>query len=114
MVVQTITAVVAEDGTIHLPNGAAKPGDTVVVHIERAEANRSFTPEGDEYLTVLTANTPEKKERFLQHVREWGQRNRSEMSQEHLDSNFDEWMYDENGLPKLSSPRSSARYPQGV
>lgn len=99
MVAQTITTTVADDGTIHLPEGAARPGDTVVVHIERAEDDRSFTLHEDEHLTVLTADTPEKRERFRQQIHEWGQRNRAQMSEEELTFDWDAWLYDENGLP---------------
>ena len=40
MVAQTITTIVADDGTIHLPDGAARPGDTVVVRIEHSTIGR--------------------------------------------------------------------------
>ena len=100
MVTRMITATVAPDGAIRLPAGVVRPGDTVRVEIEQVEGQRAPSPDEGEYLTVSMADTPEKKERFLRQVQEWGQRNRAEMSQEHLDSDSDEWMYDENGLPK--------------
>ena len=99
MVTRTITATVAEDGTIHLPDGAARPGDSVIVQIEQAEDHRTPGPDEDEYLTIRTADTPEKMERFRQQIHEWGQRNRAALSQEYLDFDWDAWMYDENGLP---------------
>lgn len=99
MVTRTITTTVADDGTIHLPDGAAQPGDTVTVQIEQVEAHRTPSADEDEYLTVSTADTPEKKELFRQQIHEWGQRNRAAMSMEQLNFDWDAWMYDENGLP---------------
>lgn len=100
MVTRTITATVAADGTIRLPDGVVQPGDTVSVQIEQGEGQRAPSPDDGEYLTIRTADTPEKKERFRQQVHEWGQRNRAAMSQEQLDFDWDTWMYDDNGLPR--------------
>lgn len=99
MVTRTITTTVAEDGTIHLPEGAARPGDSVVVHVEQAEAPRFPAPEDDEYLTVSMIDTSEKREQFIRQVLAWGQRNRAQMTAEELSFDWDAWMYDENGLP---------------
>jgi hypothetical protein len=100
MVAQTITTTVADDGTIHLPDGAARPGDTVVVHIQPGAGQRTPPPDEEEYLTIRTADTPEKRERFRQQIHDWGQRNRAAMTDEELNFDWDAWMYDENGLPK--------------
>ncbi len=99
MVTRTITTTVAEDGTIHLPDGAARPGDAVVVQIEPAEAQRAPAQDDDEYLTVSMADTPEKRERFRKQIHEWGQRNRAQLTEDELNFDWDAWMYDENGLP---------------
>ena len=97
----TYTLLVREDGTIRLPLAAARPGDTVVVHIERSDRVTSEMDQDDEdFLTVVTANTPEKRERFLKQVHDWSQHNRAELSQEDLDFDYDAWLYDENGLPR--------------
>ena len=100
MVTRTITATVAPDGTIRLPDGVVQPGDTVRVEVEQNEGQRAPEAAEDDYLTVRTADTPEKKERFRQQIHDWGQRNRAALSQEYLDFDWDAWMYDENGLPK--------------
>ncbi len=114
MTIQTITTIVAEDGTIHLPDGAARPGDSVIVQIERAEDQRPTSPDQDEYLTVLTADTPEKREQLMGEVLEMGRRVRAQLSEEELNFDYDAWLYDENGLPHRSSARSSDRYMKGV
>ena len=98
MVAQTITTTVAEDGTIHLPDGAARPGDIVVVQIRQAVDRRD--PVLDEDLTVLTADTPEKRERLVQQTLAMGRRIRSQLTPEQLESLNGDWLYDENGLPK--------------
>ncbi len=99
MVTRTITTTVAEDGTIHLPEGAARPGDSVVVHVEQAEARRPTNPESEELLTVLTADTPEKREQLMHEVLEMGRKIRAQLSEDELNFDHDAWLYDENGLP---------------
>ncbi len=100
MVAQTITTTVAEDGTIHLPDGAARPGDIVVVQIRQAEDRRDPVQDEDEDLTVLTADTPEKRERLVQQTLAMGRGIRAQLTEEQLESLNGDWLYDENGLPK--------------
>lgn len=96
----THTAVVRQDGTILIPIQEALPGETVTISIEPESRATPIAEPGDEtYLTILTADTPEKRELLVQQVLEWGRRNRAQMTEEELNFDWDAWMYDENGLP---------------
>ena len=99
---RTITTVVAEDGTIHLPEGTARPGDIVVVHIEGATAAPTpVPPDRDlDWLILETATTPELKEAFIQKWLAIGRSNRAQLPEEEINDLNGDWLYDENGLPK--------------
>lgn len=94
------TAIVQPDGTVVVPVDEARPGDTVIVQIGRVEKQRTPAPDEDEYLTIRTADTPEKNERLIQQTLELGRRVRAQLTDEQLESLNGDWMYDENGLPK--------------
>lgn len=107
----THTAIVGPDGTVQVLVDEARPGETVVVTIERAthpiappdvDRRRSTPTNADQHeeLTVRTADTPEKKERLIQRWLEIGRANRGRLTPEQLDDLNGEWLYDENGLPK--------------
>ena len=96
----THIAIVQPDRTVVVPVDEAQPGETVVIRIDRTEDRPTPAQGDDEYLTIRTADTPEKKERLIQQTLEWGRLNRAQLSEEELNFDFDDWMYDENGLPK--------------
>lgn len=103
MVAQTITTTVAEDGTIHLPNGAAQPGDTVVVRIELPATRRQPKTVEEPDLTSLTLDTAETSELQDAVIERWraiGDMNRALLSAEERALDHGDWLYDENGLPQ--------------
>lgn len=95
------TAIVDPDGTVRVPADGVQPGETVAVRIQRAADHHIQTDsDREERLTVLTADTPEKRARFRRQIHEWNQGNRAQLSQEDRDFDQDGWLYDENGLPR--------------
>ena len=102
MVAQMITTTVAEDGTIHLPEGAAQPGDTVVVRIEHPAIGRQPVriPEPDLTSLTLDAATPELRDAVIERWRAIGDANRALLSPEEQALDHGEWLYDEHGLPR--------------
>ncbi len=94
----THIAIVQPDGTVIVPVDEARPGETVLIRIDRATDHPTPGPLDDENLTIRTADTPEKSERFRQQIHEWGQRNRAGMSREQLDCDWDARVYDETDI----------------
>lgn len=96
----TYTLTVREDGTIRLPSNAARPGETVVVRIERSADAENDDREGvtqPARLTRLTARTPEQKEALRRQIDALIDRLAPMLKNvpDHGDL-----LYDENGLPK--------------
>ncbi len=104
MVTRTFTATVDDDGRIRIPDGTARPGTVVTVVVQHNPTTDASPASNlvsrDEPLTVVTADTPEKRARFVEEIRRWGDRTRSSLPDQPTRTNFDDWMYEEDGPPR--------------
>ena len=98
---ETYTATVQEDGTVHIPPDVARPGRTIVFSVRDSASeptvpiDQAAVPELDR----ITARTPEQKRRLIDEVLRMGQETRERLPENQRTSDHD-WLYDENGLPR--------------
>ena len=98
---ETYTATVQEDGTVHIPSDVARPGRTIVFSVRDSgpepgvSADRTVVPELDR----ITARTPEQKRMLIDEVLRMGRETRERLPEDQRTSDHN-WLYDENGLPR--------------
>ncbi len=85
----THTAVGRADGTVVVPVDEARPGETVVIRIDRVAVKQN------EEMTVSPTTDP-----LIDRWREIGRHNRAQLSEDQIARLNGDWLYDENGLPK--------------
>lgn len=104
MVATNITVTVGPDGTVHLPIEAARPGETIILRIERADTpGEGFDRYGGRdnklpRLNRLTARTPEERQQIIDEFLRIGRETRERLPEDQRTSNHD-WLYDDDGLP---------------
>ena len=98
---ETYTATVQEDGTVHIPSDVARPGRTIVFSVRDSgpeptvPADRTAVPDLDR----ITARTPEQKRMLIDEVLRMGRETRERLPENQRTIDHD-WLYDENGLPR--------------
>jgi hypothetical protein len=89
---RTITLTVDANGRVEIPD--TRPGQTLTIQVPEAQLP---DPVG---LTRRTARTLEEKRAVIAEVKRLAEEIRETAPRDWLEMNYDDWPYDEYGLPK--------------